>query len=41
MPWAWVHVIENGPVIDDKHVGTGGTHRDDSATLRLDGLAAR
>ncbi|MFN8520283.1 MAG: DUF4287 domain-containing protein [Chloroflexota bacterium] len=38
---ALVHVIKNGPEIGDKHVGTTGTHRDDSSTLRLDGLAAR
>ncbi len=27
--------------ISDKHVGTTGTHRDESAVLRLDGVAAR
>ena len=35
------HVIKNGPVIGAEHVGTGGTHRDESIELRLDGLAAR
>lgn len=38
---ALVHVIKNGPGISHKHVGTTGTHRDDSAVLRLDGVAAR
>jgi len=36
-----VHVIKNGPGIGDKHVGTTGTHRDESNTLRLDGKANR
>lgn len=34
-------VLKNGPVAPDKHVGTSGSHRDDSAVLRLDGVAAR
>lgn len=38
---ALVHVIKNGPGINDKHVGTTGSHRDESAVLRLDGIAAR
>ncbi|MGB3762924.1 MAG: DUF4287 domain-containing protein [Ornithinimicrobium sp.] len=38
---AVVHVIKNGPGISDKHVGSGGSHADRSATLRLDGQAAR
>lgn len=38
---ALVHVIRNGPEISEKHVGTDGVHRDESTTLRLDGLAAR
>ena len=38
---ALVHVVKNGPGISDKHVGTTGTHRDDSDVLRLDGLAHR
>lgn len=38
---ALVHVIKNGPGISDTHVGTTGTHRDESAVLRLDGVAAR
>ena len=38
---AMSHVIRNGPGIGDKHVGTTGTHRDESNTLRLDGLANR
>ncbi len=38
---ALVHVIKNGPTIDDKHVGTDGSHRDDTNILRLDGVAKR
>lgn len=38
---ALVHVIKNGVGIDDKHVGTTGAHRDESAVLRLDGIANR
>lgn len=38
---ALVHVIKNGPGIDDKHVGTTGVHRDESNVLRLDGTAHR
>jgi hypothetical protein len=38
---ALVHVIKNGPEIGDKHVGTAGSHRDESSVLRLDGIAAR
>ncbi len=38
---ALVHVITKGPAISDTHVGTTGAHRDDSAVLRLDGVAAR
>jgi hypothetical protein len=34
---ALVHVIKNGDAISGKHVGTTGVHRDDTATLRLDG----
>lgn len=34
-------VLTNGPVAPEKHVGSTGTHRDESATLRLDGIAAR
>lgn len=36
---AIAYVIKNGPKISDKHVGTSGTHRDDSDTLKLDGNA--
>ncbi|WP_024285897.1 DUF4287 domain-containing protein [Cellulomonas sp. KRMCY2] len=35
------HVIKNGPGIATKHVGTTGTHRDESDTLWLDGKATR
>jgi hypothetical protein len=38
---ALVHVIRNGPKIDAKHVGSTGTHRDDSDTLWLDGKATK
>ncbi len=36
---ALVHVIKNGPKIDAKHVGSTGSHRDESDTLWLDGKA--
>ena len=36
-----VHVIKNGPVISDKHVGSGGAHSDPTNMLRLDGLDKR
>lgn len=38
---ALVHVIKNGPQISDRHVGTSGSHRDESDVLRLDGKAHR
>ncbi|MDF8264752.1 DUF4287 domain-containing protein [Luteipulveratus flavus] len=38
---AFFHVLKNGATISDKHVGSSGTHRDESDTLRLDGVAAR
>ncbi|AEE44280.1 DUF4287 domain-containing protein [Cellulomonas fimi] len=38
---ALVHVITKGPSISGKHVGTDGTHRDESDTLWLDGKATR
>ena len=38
---AFFHVLKNGAQIDAKHVGTTGSHRDESDTLRLDGIAAR
>jgi hypothetical protein len=34
-------VLKNGPVVPERHVGTTGSHRDASATLLLDGVAAR
>ncbi len=34
---ALVYVIKNGAKIGDKHVGSGGTHSDESNTLKLDG----
>lgn len=38
---ALVHVIKNGPQIGTKHVGTTGSHRDESDTLWLDGKATK
>lgn len=38
---ALVHVLKNGPTISEKHVGTDGSHRDESNLLRLDGIANR
>ena len=38
---ALVHVVKNGPQISEKHVGTDGTHRDESTTLWLDGKATK
>ena len=38
---ALVHVIKKGPKIDSKHVGTDGSHRDESDTLWLDGKATK
>lgn len=38
---ALVHVIKNGAKIGSKHVGTAGSHSDESDTLRLDGIKNR
>jgi Domain of unknown function (DUF4287) len=38
---ALVHVVRNGTGISAKHVGTTGTHRDETDELRLDGIANR
>lgn len=38
---ALVHVIKNGASIGDKHVGSTGSHRDESNTLQLDGIDNR
>lgn len=38
---ALVGVLKNGPTVPEKHVGSSGTHRDESLTLRLDGVANR
>ena len=38
---AMVHVIQKGERIDAKHVGSAGTHRDESDTLWLDGVATK
>ncbi|HYO42516.1 MAG TPA: DUF4287 domain-containing protein [Candidatus Limnocylindrales bacterium] len=38
---ALVHVIRSGPQIDAKHVGSAGSHRDESDMLWLDGKATK
>jgi hypothetical protein len=38
---ALVHVITKGPQISAKHVGTDGSHADESDTLWLDGVATK
>lgn len=38
---AMVHVIQKGPQISTKHVGSDGAHRDETDTLWLDGVATR
>jgi hypothetical protein len=38
---ALVHVIKNGAKISEKHVGTSGSHRDETDTLWLDGIENR
>ena len=38
---ALVHVIKKGPQIDSKHVGTSGSHSDESDLLWLDGKASK
>ena len=38
---ALVYVIQNGPTISSKHVGSDGVHRDESETLWLDGIATK
>lgn len=38
---ALVHVIKHGPKIDAKHVGSSGSHRDESDELFLDGIDNR
>lgn len=34
-------VLKNGPTAPEQHVGSTGSHRDESLDLRLDGIAAR
>ncbi len=34
---AIVHIIKHGAQISDKHVGSAGSHRDESNQLKLDG----
>ncbi len=38
---AFYGVLKNGPTVPEKHVGSTGSHRDESLILRLDGIAAR
>lgn len=38
---ALFHVIENGPRIDSKHIGSSGSHRDETDVLWLDGIATK
>ena len=38
---ALVHVIQKGPQISVKHVGTDGVHRDETDTLWLDGKSSK
>lgn len=38
---AIVHIVKNGPVISEKHVGSDGVHRDESTELWLDGKKKR
>lgn len=38
---AFYYVLKNGAEIGDKYVGSMGSHRDETSTLRLDGKANR
>lgn len=38
---AFYGVLKNGPWAPEKHVGSTGSHRDESETLRLDGVGSR
>ncbi|MGC4747342.1 DUF4287 domain-containing protein [Micromonospora sp. DT201] len=38
---AFYGVLKNGSTISEKHVGSSGSHRDESQTLCLDGVASR
>jgi hypothetical protein len=38
---ALVHVIKKGPYIGSQHVGSTGSHRDETDTLWLDGKATK
>lgn len=38
---AVVHVVKNGAQISSKHVGSSGSHRDESDSLWLDGKATK
>lgn len=34
-------VLKNGHTVPERHVGSAGSHRDETLELRLDGIAAR
>lgn len=38
---ALVHVIKHGSKISDKHVGSAGSHRDETNELQLEGVDKR
>ena len=38
---ALVYVLKNGTQISEKHVGSDGVHKDESTTLRIDGIKNR
>lgn len=38
---AFFGVLKNGATISEKHVGSDGSHRDETNVLRLDGIANR
>jgi len=38
---ALVYVLKNGTQISEKHVGSDGVHKDESTTLRIDGISNR
>lgn len=38
---AFFYVLKNGTRISNKHVGTSGTHTDESNELRIDGINNR
>lgn len=38
---AFVHILKRGTTINDRYVGTEGSHSDESNKLRLDGIKKR